>query len=71
MNKQLQYIYYVVWDEITYLFQNFNTIEVWEMMNNFRHTLLGMWLLIHAVIEVNHVNKRGPREQTSVKFEWK
>ena len=27
--------HYKVWDEITYQFPNFNTIEVWEWMSNF------------------------------------
>ena len=31
------YIYYTEWDEIIYLFQNFNsaTIEVWVWISNF------------------------------------
>ena len=39
-----------MWDEITYLFPNF---EVRAWINNSSHTLLGIWLLIHSVIEVN------------------
>ena len=43
-------IHYKVWDEITYPFTNFNgvTIEVCEWIIP-SHTLLGMWLLTHAV----------------------
>ena len=50
------YFHYNVWDEITYLFPNFNgcTVEVWEWINNSIHTLPGMWLLIH-------VSNRGHR----------
>ena len=45
-----------VWSEITtYPFPNFNgaTVEVWELIDNSSHTLLCMWLLIHAGIKVN------------------
>ena len=35
--------------------QTFNgsTDEVWKWISNFIHTLLGVWLLIHAEIKVN------------------
>ena len=38
------FIGYNVWDEIAYPFPNFNgsTVEVWEMISNFTHTLLGV-----------------------------
>ena len=47
--------------EITYQFPNFNsgTVEVWEWISNFSHTLLGMLILIHAGITAIHVSKRG------------
>ena len=50
-----------MWNEITCAFPNFNgcTIEAWEWISNYTHTLLGMWLLIHAVIRVNHVVKEA------------
>ena len=43
-----------MWDEINYPFPNFNgyTVEVWEWWVISSHTLLGMWLLIHAGIKV-------------------
>ena len=49
------YVHYKVWDAITYLFPNFNsaTVEVWAWISNFSHTVLDMWLLIHAGIKVN------------------
>ena len=49
------HIYYKVWDEITYPFPNFNsvTIEVGNGEEISSHTLLGVWLLIHAGIKVN------------------
>ena len=48
-------IHYKSWDGITYQSSNFNgaTFEVWEWISNFTHTLLGMWLLIHARDKVN------------------
>ena len=49
-------IYHIcqVWDEITYPFSNFNgaAVEVWKCLIFLSHTLLGMWLLIHAGIKV-------------------
>ena len=49
------YIYYEVWNEITYPFPNSNGAfaEVWEWISDFIHTLPGMRLLIHAGIHVN------------------
>ena len=50
------YIHYKVWDEIFYPFPNFNSAAVSLFGNGLvisSHTLLGMWLLIHAGIEVN------------------
>ena len=32
---------------------------IWKMIAS--HTLLGMWLLIHAGNKLNHASKRGPR----------
>ena len=51
MNKKL---HYKVWDEITYPFPNFNgaTVYVWEWISNLNHSLLSMWLLRHAGVEV-------------------
>ena len=48
------YINYKMWDEITYPFPNFNcrTVDVWDWIISY-HTLLGMWLLIHAQIKAN------------------
>ena len=42
-------------DDITYSFPNLDgfTIEVWEWIRNFNHTLLGMWSLIDDGIKVN------------------
>ena len=41
-------------DEITYPFPNFNSeVEVWEWISMSNHTLLDMWLLIHAWIKIN------------------
>ena len=58
-----KYIHYKMYDEITYPFPNFNgaTVEVLEWISNFIHTLLGMWLLIHAGITVKQISKRGYR----------
>ena len=49
-----KYIHYKLYNEITHPFPNFNgaTVEVLEWISNFIHTLLGMWLLIHAGITV-------------------
>ena len=49
------YSHYEVWDEITYPVPNFNgaTIEIWEWIGNFTHTLLGTRLVIHAEITLN------------------
>ena len=42
-----------VWDEITYIFPNFNgAIEVLEWISNLSNTLVGMKLLIHTGIKV-------------------
>ena len=43
-----------MWDKITYPFPNFNdcTVEVWEWISNFTPQITGLWLLIHAAIEV-------------------
>ena len=38
------YIHYKVWAQITDPYPNFNSAT---------HTLLGMWVFIHAAIEVN------------------
>ena len=48
------YIHYKVMDGF-HPFLNFNsaTVEVWEWINNFTHTLMGMRLLIYAGIEVS------------------
>ena len=49
-------------DEITYPFSNFNSaaVEVWNGFVISSHTLLGMWLLIHARIKIFYVSQRGP-----------
>ena len=54
-----------MWDEITYPFPNFNgyAVDVWGWVRNLSYTLLGLWLLIHAGIKVNHASKRGPKYQ--------
>ena len=47
------HIKYKEWNEITYPFPNFNdaAVEVWEWIYVISfHTLLSMWLLIHAGI---------------------
>ena len=49
-----------MWDEIMYLFQNFNG-AVWEGISNFIHTWLEMWLLIHAGIKVNPCKWKKPQ----------
>ena len=51
------YIHYKVWNEITYAFPNLNraTVEVWEWMTYFVHTLLGMRLLIRAGIKIKSI----------------
>ena len=53
-----------VWDEISYPSPNFNggTVEVWEEINNFTHTLVDMWLHIHAGIKVKPCWQKGPLE---------
>ena len=50
-----------LWDEIAYWFPNFNsaTIEVWEWIG-LSHILWWVSLLIHAVIKLIHISKRGP-----------
>ena len=53
---KINYIHYIVWDEITYLFPNFigSTIDVWEWIrNSIPRFTPGMWLLMHAGIKVN------------------
>ena len=49
------HIHFNVRGKIIYLFPNFNgpTVEVWEWIIISSHTLLGMWLVIHAEIKVN------------------
>ena len=49
-----------MWDDITYPIPNFNgcTVEVWWQIIS-SHTLLGMWLFIHAGIMLILVGKRG------------
>ena len=49
------YIHNSELDESTYPFPKFSSamIKVWQWMSNFIHTLLGMWLCIHADIQVN------------------
>ena len=46
------YISYSVWDKITYSVPNFTgcTIEVWESISNFIHTLQSMWILSRVEI---------------------
>ena len=41
-------------DEIIYPFPNLNiwTVEVWDLISNSFHTLLGMWSFIYAEIKV-------------------
>ena len=51
-----------MWGEITYLFRNCNgcTVEIWEWIRNFSHTLKMMWLVIHGrILKSIHVSKRG------------
>ena len=38
-----------MWDEIIYPSPNFNDDAVVECIHNFIHTLIGMWLHMHAV----------------------
>ena len=42
-------------DEIIYQYPNLNgsTVEVRNWISNFKQTLSGMWLIIHAGIELN------------------
>ena len=49
------YIQYKVWEGgVTYQLPNLNDeVEDWEWINNSIKTVMGMWPLIHAVIEVN------------------
>ena len=44
-----------MWDEIIYPFPNFKgaDVEIWEGICNSIHTLLDMWLFIHAGIKDN------------------
>ena len=51
MNKYLHQLK----SEIMFPSLNFNscTIEVWKWISDSSHSLLGMWLLIHAGIKVN------------------
>ena len=52
------YIRYTMWDEITYSFPNFSGITAVLKCGNgyvvLSHTLLGMWLLIHARIKFEY-----------------
>ena len=56
------FIQYKVWDELIYPFLNFNaeTVEVWEWITIWFHTLLGMQLLIHDWIKVKPYWQKGP-----------
>ena len=49
------YIRYIVCDEITASFQNFNgaTVEVWDGFVIATHTLVGIWLPNQAGVNVN------------------
>ena len=48
-------------DEITYPFSNFKgaTIKIWNNLIISSHILLGMWLLIHAGLKLNHLSKKA------------
>ena len=48
-------------NEITYPFRHGAAVEVWEWISNFIHTLLGIWLLIHAGIKVDPRSNRGSK----------
>ena len=49
------------WDEITYLFPNFNdsTVEVWEWISNFIPHYI-MDVIAYPWWDLKHVDKRGP-----------
>ena len=51
------YMHYKVWDQITYHFPNYSAVQPYKFWNGWGvmllNILLGMWLLIHAEIQVN------------------
>ena len=55
------HIHYKMWDEMTYPFPKFNgaTVEVWEWISNFTHTLVACDYLSMLRLKLNHVSKRG------------
>ena len=57
--------------KIIYPFPNLNStaVEVWNGQVISSHTLLSMWLLIHAGFKSNHVSKRGPRSPV-FSYQW-
>ena len=54
------YIHYKVWDEITYLFPNFNgaTVEVWEWISDFIPDF-NVYVITYPScdLKLNHVSK--------------
>ena len=54
------YIHHKVWDKITEPLLNFNgaAVKVCEWISS--HTLLGVWLLIHAGLRLTYICKRDP-----------
>ena len=62
-----------MWDVITYPFLNFNgcTVEVQEWISNFIPHILGMKLLIHAGIRVDHDSKSDPWAENSENSVWR
>ena len=57
-----------VWDKIVYPFPNFNgcTVEVWQWLVIFSHTLQCVYLLSMQHLTLNHVSKWGPRFVTTM-----
>ena len=58
------YIYYKVWDKITYPFPNFNcaTVQDWEWISNFTHFI--EHVITYAGImglKLNHIDKKEPQ----------
>ena len=67
------YIHYKVWDEITFLFSNFNgvMVKVWEWIIDFiPHFFWACNYLYLIRFKLNHISKRGPNCTIIYQYGW-
>ena len=62
-----KHIHYKLWEEMTYLFPNFNscTVEVWESISNFILHFVGHVLVITNPLKLSHISKGVPSVKLS------